>query len=249
MKILNQKLLGGYNDTERLNVSILNDNNEEVEVEVLKHNYDMQVPPFKFEIEKNDKNLTFNISSSFAEQQELLEQLENSANINYYGKTVVDLANYMMCRNPKILGSNTITKAEALNEIYNSLNYYSHTDDFRRDGKLVLDMSNQLKNDYHLFTESNLNKERFNRLFGDIPFPDKLLQDMSNYIKDEFIYQINCDKKFLKEKYQEFRNEIDPGSFKSYEEWKEGFLDGLKSTAYPEFNLDKVEQEEQEMEE
>lgn len=37
------------------------------------------------------------------------------------------------------------------------------------------------------------------------------------------------DEAYLKSKYQEFIKEIDSCSTKSYEEWKQGFINGLRA--------------------
>lgn len=37
------------------------------------------------------------------------------------------------------------------------------------------------------------------------------------------------DEAYLKDKYKEFITEVDPGSTKSYEEWKQGFINGLEA--------------------
>lgn len=89
VKLLEKTLVGGYNDITVYNLKI-NINNKPCIITAEKHNYDMQIPSYKWEITKENKDITPEIKNIILFN--LIEQEENSDFKRYVNVYKDDLA-------------------------------------------------------------------------------------------------------------------------------------------------------------
>ena len=103
-------------------------------------------------------------------------------------------------------GNSTVYKYDTYKDLYNS----SIGDSIRED---IDDLGLYDKNNNYNFYIPKT----------DLKF---LVEEMVKYDVNE----ISKDTSYLEDKYKEFTDEIDPGTKKTFKEWKDAFLDGLQAS-------------------